>query len=311
MNKYLIVVLITFITTLTYSQTGSINGYVKTSDGNNAKFVTVLLSGINKQSDTDANGFFEFKNVKTGTYNLLISTIGLQSKKNVVEVKSGETTTLDNIILYENSQTLDEVVILSRKNYSEEPTVAITRLGIKDIENPQIVQVISQELISDKQIQTVGEAIKSMAGVNAFSASQYSDYVLRGFRGTTGNLAYNGIRGDFYQFDQAALTYNIESIEAIKGPASVLFSAGNPGGIINHITKKAQVAPRYELNYTYGSFDQHRILADATGSVSANKKLLYRAIVGYENTGQLDPNLKIKNIFLHRKYTIILATEPV
>ncbi|HEU4495831.1 MAG TPA: TonB-dependent receptor, partial [Flavobacterium sp.] len=147
-------------------------------------------------------------------------------------------------------------------------------------------------------IQTVGEAIKSMAGVNAFSASQYSDYVLRGFRGTAGNLAYNGIRGDFFQFDQAALTYNIETIEAIKGPASVLFSAGNPGGIINHVTKKAQAAPKYELNYTFGSFNQHRIVADATGALSDDKKLIYRAIAGYENTGQLDPNLKIKNIFL-------------
>jgi iron complex outermembrane receptor protein len=121
---------------------------------------------------------------------------------------------------------------------------------------------------------------------------------MRGFRTSPGNFAYNGIRGDFYQFDQASLTYNIESIEAIKGPASVLYSAGNPGGVINHITKKALVNPRYELQYTFGSFNQHRVMGDATGAITKSKKLLYRVVLGYENTGQLDENLKIQNVFV-------------
>jgi iron complex outermembrane recepter protein len=298
MKNYLLTTLLLFITTIVFSQTGSINGYLKTSDGNSANFITVKLLELNKTASSNANGYFEFKNIKSGSYNLQVTTLGLQSKKITVNVISNKTTTVSEIILDENTQTLNEVVIESRKKYTKEPQTIANRLGIRDIENPQSVQVISQEVMRDKQIQTVGEAIKSMAGVNSFSASQYSDYVMRGFRSAPGNFTYNGIKGDFYQFDQATLTYNLESIEAIKGPASVLFSAGNPGGIINHVTKKAQAAPRYELNYTFGSFDQHRVLADATGAISNDKKLIYRFIVGYENTGQLDKNLKIKNLFV-------------
>ncbi len=182
--------------------------------------------------------------------------------------------------------------------YIKEISASISRLNIKNIENPQSIQVIDAGLLRDKQIQSVGEAIKLMAGVNAFSSSQYSDYTMRGFRSAPGNFAYNGSRGDFYQFDQATLTYNIESIEAIKGPASVLFSAGNPGGVINHITKKPLLHNRYEIEYTVGSFDQHRIVADATGSLTKNKKLKYRMVLGYANENQLDKNQSIENVFI-------------
>jgi iron complex outermembrane receptor protein len=298
MAKYLSIIAGVLLSFYTHAQTGNITGTIKTSDGIPAEYVNIGLKETSQGGMANSKGEFEIKKVNAGNYVLVASFIGLETKEISIEVKANETTIVPEILLKENAQTLKEVFVQAGKNYTKEPTTTINRLDIKNIENPQSVQVINQELIKDKQIQNVGEAIKLMAGVNAFSSSQYSDYVMRGFRGAPGNFAYNGVRGDFYQFDQAALTYNIESIEAIKGPASVLYSAGNPGGVINHVTKKALVAPRYELQFTFGSFNQNRLMADATGAITKNKKLLYRMIVGYENTGQLDENLKIKNIFI-------------
>lgn len=298
MVKYFTIIAGMLLSLNSLGQTGTIKGTIKTSDSSPAEFVTISLIGTNRGTSANNRGEYEIKNIEPGNYTLKTSFVGLETKEQQIEVKANETTIVPEIILKENAQTLKEVVVQASKNYTKEPTTAINRLDIKNIQNPQSIQVINQELMKDKQIQTVGEAIKLMAGVNAFSSSQYSDYVMRGFRGAPGNFAYNGIRGDFFQFDQAALTYNIESIEAIKGPTSVLYSAGNPGGVINHVTKKALVSPRYELQYTFGSFNQHRVMADATGAITKNKKLLYRMIVGYENTGQLDENLKIKNIFV-------------
>jgi len=295
--KKVLVVVIMLLSIPTFAQQ-IIKGTIKTSDGSPAEFVNIGLLGTNKGTTVNSKGEYEIRNVEPGIYTLKASFVGLETKEQQVTVKANEITTVAEIILNENSQTLKYVVVQASKNYTKEPTNAINRMDIKSIENPQSIQVINQELIKDKQIQSVGEAVKLMAGVNSFSSSQYGDYTMRGFRTSPGNFAYNGVRGDFYQFDQAALTYNIESIEAIKGPASVLFSAGNPGGVINHVTKKPTAAPRYELQYTFGSFNQHRLMADATGAITKNNKLLYRMIVGYENTGQLDKNLKIKNVFV-------------
>lgn len=298
MGKFLLFVLSVITSLHSLGQTGMVKGVIKTLDGTPAEFVTVSLVGTNETTNSNSKGEYELTNVEPGTYTLRVSFTGLETLEQQVVVKPNEPTVVAEITLKEETQTLLEVVIQAKGKYTKDPSLDVNRLPVKNLENPQSIQVISQELMKDKQIQTVGEAIKSMAGVNAFSASQYSDYVMRGFRSAPGNFAYNGVRGDFYQFDQAALTYNIESIEAIKGPASVLYSAGNPGGVINHVTKKALSAPRYELQYTFGSFDQHRVMADATGPLTKNKKLLYRMIVGYENTGQLDENLKIQNIFV-------------
>jgi iron complex outermembrane recepter protein len=298
MKRIVLLISCCLIYLTTSAQTGKIKGIIKTSDGTPAGQIRVVLKGTIKKTKTNASGVYEFKDIQSGKYTLQTLVAGLESKQIHVEVTENETVIIPEIILTENSSTLNEVIVSSGRNYTKEPSTVINRLEIKSIENPQSIQLISKELLKDKQIQTVGEAVKSMAGVNAFSSSQYSDYVMRGFRAASGNFAYNGIRGDFYQFDEAALTYNIESIESIKGPASVLFSAGNPGGIINHVTKKAHATPRYEIEYTFGSFNQHRVMADATGALSGDEKLLYRMVVGYENTGQLDENLKLRNVFV-------------
>jgi iron complex outermembrane recepter protein len=296
--KIYLSLLLAFLSICIQAQTGIIDGIIQTSDGCPAEYVVVMIVETKQGATTNDRGEYRITNVPVGKYTLKTLSVGLETKEQEVIVKANETTQVEVITLSENSQTLREIVISAKRKNRFETSENFNRLPLKNLENPQSVQVINETLMRDRQIQSVGEALKSMAGVNAFSSSQYSDYVMRGFRGSPGNFAYNGIRGDFYQFDQASLTYNLESIEVIKGPASVLYSAGNPGGIINHVTKKPLLTPRYELQYTLGSFNQHRVMTDATGPVSKNQRLLYRLIIGYENTGQLDENLDIRNIFL-------------
>lgn len=277
---------------------GLLKGRVLSADGKAAELVSIRLKETALGTLTDGQGRFTLK-APAGEYVLLASIVGYQPQERLVRIESGVTTTLEPVQLLETSAQLSEIIVKSGagQSYAEKVTALATRLATPLRDVPQSVQILNRQLLLDRNVQTVGEAVKMMVGVNAFSSGQYSDYTLRGFRSSPGNFAYNGIRGDFYQFDQGALTYNLERIEAIKGPASVLFSAGNPGGVINHVTKRAQAAPRYEAELTVGSFNQYRAMLDATGAVSPNKKLLYRAVLGYENTGQLDHNQKIQNVF--------------
>jgi iron complex outermembrane recepter protein len=259
----------------------------------------VALKATKFGTMSNENGIFQFK-APAGSYTLIASVIGFEAKEVPIKIKAGSTTQVPDFQLNESLNQLKEVNISAQK--SQDYTEKISEIGsrspvpLRDL--PQAIQIINTQFMKDRQIQSLGEATRNLVGINAFSSQQYSDYVMRGFRTSAGNFAYNGIRGDLYQFDQAVLTYNIERIEAVRGPASVLFSAGNPGGILNLVTKKAQATPAYEVNFTLGSFNQYRAMADATGAVSANKKLLYRLIVGYENSGAMDKNLKMENIFV-------------
>ncbi|CCH51241.1 Ferric-pseudobactin M114 receptor pbuA [Fibrisoma limi BUZ 3] len=282
----------------------TVRGSILTADSQPAEYVTVVLTDSRSGKKrygmlTDPRGQFTIK-VPAGMYTLTATVVGYENKAIEVEAEAGQTIQVPAIILNETAKQLQEVVVSTQRvgAYTEKISEIGTRMPGRLRDVPQSIQVIGRQILQDRQVQTVGEAVKSMVGINAFSSTQYSDYVLRGFRSTPGNFAYNGIRGDFYAFDQAALTYNIERIEAVKGPASVLFSAGNPGGVINHVTKRAQAAPRYEVQATVGSFDQYRFMGDATGAVTKSQKLLYRLVVGYEKTGQLDRNQTIRNVFL-------------
>ncbi|RAW01175.1 TonB-dependent siderophore receptor [Pseudochryseolinea flava] len=277
--------------------TGSVKGVVRSNDNEPAPYVTIILQGSTLATSTNDKGEFQFNKVAPGNYLLEVSFVGFESQQQAITIVAGQSLQAD-FVLQETSSQLDEIVITGSRSYTETNSGMATRMNIPLKDIPQSVQIVNRELIKDRQIQSVAEGVKVMAGINAYSSSQYSDYTMRGFRSSPGNFAYNGIRGDLYQFDQATLTYNIERIEAIKGPASVLFSAGNPGGVINHVTKKAQEKSRYEVEFTYGSFDQYRAMVDATGKITSNGKLLYRAVIGYENTGQLDPNLDIENLFI-------------
>jgi iron complex outermembrane receptor protein len=90
--------------------------------------------------------------------------------------------------------------------------------------------------------------------------------------------------------------YNVEKIEAIKGPASSLFGNASPGGVINIVTKQPLSVAKYEVQATYGTYNQKRVMADATGPLSSN--FFYRFIAGYENSGAINEDQKIGQVFL-------------
>lgn len=283
------------------AQTESITGLVKSSDNKPAQHVNVRLKGTNKGAVTNNEGEYEIKEVNPGTYILTVSFVGLEAKEAEVTVKEGETLQVPDIILMETKAQLREVVISGQKQKREyvEPLSAIaTRVNMSLLETPQSVQIITGQTLHDQQVFTVVEAIKNMAGVSQYNGGQYNDFSMRGFRTREGNFAYNGQRGSMNDSYSPQNLFNVERIEAIKGPASIYFGAANPGGVINIVTKKPKEDEAYSLDYTLGSWNTHRFTADATGPLTKNKKLLYRAIVGYQNNESFRDFISAKTLFL-------------
>ncbi|MBE8355697.1 TonB-dependent receptor plug domain-containing protein, partial [Leptospira interrogans serovar Pomona] len=68
---------------------------------------------------------------------------------------------------------------------------------------------------------------------------------------------------------------NVERIEILKGPNSVLYGQGAMAGVINIISKKPQKKASYELSLTEGSFGTHRASAGATGPIGT-ESIRYR-----------------------------------
>src|SRR3546814_10525214 len=80
------------------------------------------------------------------------------------------------------------------------------------------------------------------------------------------------------------LLSNVERVEVLKGPASVLFGQGDPGGLINIVTKKPQRDFGAGGSLEAGSFDYRRGEADVTGPLNADGSLTARLIGAYQET---------------------------
>lgn len=157
-----------------------------------------------------------------------------------------------------------------------------TDTPIRDL--PFSVQVVPQELLEDRQVQSVNEALRTVVGVTPDNSSQsaFEGFTIRGFTGR--NIIRNGLRDDTNITNRIAVP-NIERIEVLRGPAGALFSQGSPGGTVNIVTKKPLAAPHYIVEGTLGNFDTYSGSLDFTGPLNDSETVLYRLIAGASSTG--------------------------
>lgn len=169
-------------------------------------------------------------------------------------------------------------------DYRVEEATTATKTDTPLRNTPQSVQVIDRQVMEDRQIIRLSEVAENVSGVQyaaGYGGLSSADYYVRGFS-TNGNLR-NGFR-DFV-FISPRDVANIERIEFLKGPASVLYGLSEPGGTVNTVTKQSLSDPYYAGSMTFGSFSLYRPTVDLSGPLNANKSLLYRFNLAYENAG--------------------------
>jgi iron complex outermembrane receptor protein len=166
-----------------------------------------------------------------------------------------------------------------------------SRLGLTPRETPATVEVIDQQTIKDRGLRTTAEAVQAAVGVTAGEApGAPSTFSMRGFTGDQINTLYNGIKvGPATMTGRPMDVGNLEQVEILKGPASLLSGEGATGGAINYVTKKPHTG-KIE-NEAFTSFDSISGLRSGFGSggSSAIKGLDYRFdVVGAQGNSFID-----------------------
>jgi iron complex outermembrane recepter protein len=168
-------------------------------------------------------------------------------------------------------------------NPTRATTATRTDTPLRDI--PQSIQVIPRAVIEDRGVteldrvlETAGSVVSSGGrGTSVFGPG----FLIRGFP-INGAIFRDGISA----FSLAPLSTNdVEQVEILRGPASVLFGQGEPGGIINLVSKQPLSEPFYSVGATVGSFSTYRGDADLTGPLNEDGSVRYRLNLSYENFG--------------------------
>ena len=160
------------------------------------------------------------------------------------------------------------------------------RKDMSVLDVPASVQVIPEALMEDTAAFTVDAALRNVSGVTFISGGEGAQLFSRGF--STQVLRDGFLRTEFTDGDVSPAdlnTVNLERIEVLKGPASVLYGRGNPGGVINLITKTPKEQPFASFALNAGSFDQIRGTGDISMPLLTNQGPAARAVGSYEESG--------------------------
>lgn len=309
--KLLIAILLCSIGSYAQTKNGSLKGKIQNQRGEGIAKATVSLQNTAYKTATDDDGNFQFLSIPAGNYVMVVSSIGFSAQTKQISVEAGKGI-YSFLELSTSTNSLQEVVVVANKSggYNAPTSSVGTRTNLPLLETPQSIQVIPYQVIRDQQALSVNDAVKNFAGIQNI-APGYSYYTFRGFDSYNNGpgVITNGIRGINYGFFQTASLFNVDKIEAIKGPASALYSVGNPGGIINITTKKPLSTNQYELNTTVDNFGDYRFIGDATGPLDKKNKLLYRLIAGYNGGKTFRDNIETDFLFLAPSITYNISDK--
>ena len=168
------------------------------------------------------------------------------------------------------------------QSYQPLTSVTGTRTETSLLNVPQAIDVVAQQVITDQAVSSLDEALYNVSGItqaNTLGGTQ--DAVMkRGFGDNRdGSILRDGVRS----VQARNFTPTTERVEVLKGPASMLYGMGEPGGMINMITKKPQLQQRTHVEGWGSSFKGGGGQLDVTGPLGTSG-FAYRMIVDHDET---------------------------
>ena len=183
--------------------------------------------------------------------------------------------------------------------YESTQSSVATKIAVPLRDVPQAVNVVPKAVMRDQNALSVQDALQNVPGLSfSVGDGQRDQVTIRGFSAINDQFV-DGVRDDALYFRDLS---NVERIEVLKGPSSVLYGRGSAGGLINRVTKKPRAEPVFEIGTTLGSKGQKRGEFDI-GTASSDKEALFRL------TGALEDSTSFRNqYFLERQVIAPSAT---
>jgi iron complex outermembrane receptor protein len=213
-----------------FAQTGgTIRGTI-TSDVNRTPVggVSVEITQLRRTVETDANGAYEFTNIPPGRYTLVTHIEGFSDRAQTVVLTGGATAAVD--------------FTLSLTALREEVTVTATGAEESVFESFQSVNSVGSTRIREQANTAIGEVLEREAGVSKRSFGPGSSRPsIRGFEGDRVLVLQDGIRNGSVgsqsgDHGEPVDTLNLERLEVIKGPATLLYGSNAIGGVVNAVS---------------------------------------------------------------------------
>ena len=156
-----------------------------------------------------------------------------------------------------------------------------TETPLRDI--PQFINTVPQPVIRSQNAQSMADALRNVPGISYAAGEGGTQanqvFYMRGFP-AGGDIFVDGVR-DLGEYNRDL--FSTEAVEVLKGPSSLMFGRGSPGGIINQVSKVANLSNSAEASLTLGSFSQARFVGDVNARLGEDHAARLLALVEETN----------------------------
>ncbi|RTE51809.1 TonB-dependent receptor [Arenibacter aquaticus] len=264
--KNYVLSLICVLTFISLNSQNTLSGKINNSENQEAlEQVSVYFPQLEKGSISDSAGNYTIDALPLGTYNIVASYIGFQTYSGSITIKKGSNTL--NISMLPSAIEMEEVIVST-------PFHKLERENVMKVEFAKLSSLKSQGA------PTLVEGIGAIPGVDVVSTGVgIGKPVIRGLTSNRVLVYTQGIRLENQQFGaEHGLGVNeagIESVEVIKGPASLLYGSDAMGGVLYLNPEKFAMSNSTEgdINFSYNTNTQG--ISSGAGIKSSGDKFKY------------------------------------
>jgi iron complex outermembrane receptor protein len=260
--------------------------------------VSIMFKDSDLGTITNEKGNYVIK-LPAGNYLLIAKLLGYKSKEQQVRLLGGKTTTC-SFFLEEDVNVMKEVSVSGVKAKSATATRTLTQ--IQDV--PQAISVVGQKTIKQQAAFDLTTIVRNISGLNFTGnyagAGSAQFFNARGFDLNSDGETYQNFRWNGVMIWNWGNNYsdNIEQVEFLKGPTSILYGDVSPGGILNFVTKKPLAEFSANVNFKAGSWGLVRPAVDITGPITSDRKLRYRLNTSFEKSNSFRDYVSSERYFV-------------
>ena len=237
------------LTSLVSAQ-NKIVGAISDKDNKALPNVIVSVPEIHKETISDADGKYLLNNLPNGTFKISFSSVGYATQ--ILSISISEKEVTQNITLEDNIIHMDEVIVSTAFNKLQS-------------QNVMKVEHVNLKSLQQKGTATLIEGLASIPGVSQVSTgTSIGKPVIRGLSGNRVLVYAQGVRLENQQFgEEHGLGMNdagVESVEVIKGPASLLYGSDALGGVLYFNPEKFANPKEFKADFS------QRVFSNTLGS---------------------------------------------
>lgn len=239
MKKYIFLIIMMGFISLSLAQ-NSVFGTIKSDKNQLISNAKISVYESNNFVFSDTNGEFLLKNIPVGACTLWIEKEGFELKSEQFQIAFNENKKVE-IILKTQAHHIDELLISTVFNKTQKENIMkVDYLRLKDLQNQGVINLT--------------DALTTSPGVNqSTTGNSIGKPIIRGLSGNRVLTYMQGIRLENQQFgDEHGLGLNangIQSVEIIKGPASLLYGSDAMGGVLYFNPEKYTISGKTNMEF--------------------------------------------------------------